>query len=79
MQSLGPVLADAFDQPPQQGADFLARWRLAGAQNHGHRASGRGVIDVDRQKAALVVMGVPFRHFLAAMHNIERVVEIQEN
>ncbi len=69
---LGPVPPDAFDQATQPSADFLARWRLAGAQDHGHRAAGRGVIDVDRQKAALAVMGVPFRQFLAAVHNIKR-------
>ena len=36
------------------------------------RAARRCLIDVDRQKAALVVMGVPFRTSLMAVHHFER-------
>ena len=79
MRVFGPMPADAADQAAQPAADFLARWRLAGAQDHRHRAAGGGVVDVDRQKAALVVMSVPFRQFLAAMHNIERIVDVQNH
>ena len=34
---------------------------------------------MDRQEAALIVMGVPFRHFLMAVHNVERVVDVQNH
>src|SRR5512135_3430272 len=57
---VGPMPADAADEAAQPAADFLARWRFAGAQDHRHRAAGCGVVNMDRQKAALVVMGVPF-------------------
>ena len=79
MRVLGQCRRMRLDQAAQPAADFLARWRLAGAQDHGHRAAGRGVVNVDRQKAALVVMGVPFRQFLAAMHDIERIVDVQNH
>src|SRR6266849_964114 len=36
-------------------AHLLARGRLAGAQDDRDRAGGRAVVDVDRQKAALIV------------------------
>src|SRR5512136_1469618 len=58
---LGPMAADALDDMLQDGADFLARRRLAFAQDHRHRLAGRPFIDVDRQETALVIMGVEQR------------------
>lgn len=75
----GPMPPNAFDQAPQPAANFHARRRFAGPQDHGDRASCRGVVNVDRQKAALVVMGVPFRHLLMAVRDIERVVDVQND
>ena len=69
---LGPMAADALDDVLQDGADFLARRRLAFAQDHRHRLAGRPFIDVDRQETALVIMGVEQRELLLAVHRIER-------
>ena len=76
---VGPVPADASDQAAQKLADLLARWRLARTQDHDHRPSRCRIVDVDRQKAALIVMGVPFRQLLVAVHDIDRVVDIQDH
>ncbi|ESX81752.1 hypothetical protein X756_31525 [Mesorhizobium sp. LSHC412B00] len=65
-----PAGADAPDKPAQMAADLLARRGLARTQDHGDRTSGRGVIDVDRQEAALVVMGVEERELLMALNDI---------
>jgi hypothetical protein len=60
-------------------ADLLARRGLARTQDHGDRMSGRGVIDVDRQEAALVVMGVEERELLMAVNDINRVVDVERH
>ncbi|BCH20054.1 hypothetical protein MesoLjLa_69050 (plasmid) [Mesorhizobium sp. L-2-11] len=59
-------------------ADLLARRGLARTQDHGDRTSGRGVIDVDRQEAALVVMGVEERELLMAVNDIHRHRQLNE-
>ena len=40
-------------QAPDVAGSLRARRRLAGAQQHGHRSAGGGIVDMDRQKAAL--------------------------
>ena len=49
------------------------------AQDHRHRAPRRGVVDVDGQEAALVVMGVEQGKLLVPMHHVERVVDVQRH
>src|SRR5438552_2989540 len=66
---LWPVMPEATDQPAQVTADLGARGRLAGAQQHGDRPARRRVIDVDREEAALVVIGVEQRELLMAMND----------
>ncbi len=56
-------------------AHLLARGRLAGAQDDRDRAGGRAVVDVDRQKAALIVMRIEERKLLVAVDDIHRVVD----
>jgi hypothetical protein len=34
---------------------------------------------MDRQEAALIIVGVPLRQLLMAVHNIHRVVDVQDN
>ena len=69
----GPVPADAPDQATEQLANLHARWRLAGTQNHRNRSTRRRIIDMDRQEAALIIIvGVPLRQLLVAVHNIDR-------
>lgn len=57
-----------------------ARWCLAGARQHGHRAIGRGLVDMDRQEVAAVVMPVPLeRKLLIAVHDIAGIFDIQRH
>ena len=74
-----PMPPDALDQAAQPSADFRARWRFARTQDHGDRASSRGVVTVDGQKAALIVMSIPFRHLLTAMRDVGRIVDVQNH
>ena len=50
---------------------------LPGTQDDRDRPALLGVIDMDRQKAALVVVGVEQRELLMAVHNIVGVVDIE--
>ena len=56
---------------------FLAIWRFARTQNGQHAMAGVGIIDVDRQKAAFIVMRIEQRQLLMAMHDIGGVVDIE--
>ena len=60
-------------------AHFDARRGLAGAQHHCDGTRALGVIDMDRQKAAFVVMGVEERELLMPVHNIAGVVDIEND
>ena len=53
-----PVAADAAHQATHMTADFVSRWDLAGPQQSRNRTRRRGLVDVDRQKAAFVVICV---------------------
>jgi len=75
----GPALSNAPDDSAQMGANFHARWRLAGPQDDSHRTAVFGVVNMDRQEAALIVMGVEQRQLLMAVHNIASVVDVQNN
>ena len=79
MRVAGQCLPYAADQPAQVTADLDARGRLAGAQQHGDRTACRGVVDVDRQEAALVVMGVEQRELLMAVNDIHRIVDVERH
>ena len=59
-----PALTDMAHEPAQMSAHFDARRGLAGAQHDRDGTRALGVIDMDRQKAALVVMGVEERELL---------------
>src|SRR4029079_12261917 len=58
---LWPMAADAANQPTQVTTDLGARGRLARAKQHRDRPARRRVVDMDRQEAALVVMGIEQR------------------
>ncbi len=55
---------------------FLA---FAGAQKHRHQQAGGGVMDVDWQKAAPIVTGIPSGQLLVTVHNIGRIADIQNH
>ena len=73
-----PMAMDAPGQMFDYGAHLFALGRLAFAQDHRHRFAALNMIDVDRQKAAAIVMGVPERQLLAAMHFIDGVVDVED-
>ena len=56
-----PMAADRPDETADMATDLDAGGRLAGPQDHGYRTTGGGIVDVDRQKAALVEVGVEER------------------
>src|SRR6202163_4783348 len=74
-----PVLPYAADEPAQMATYLDARGGLAGAQQHGNRPAGRRVVDMDRQEAALIVMGVEQRKLLVAMDDIHRIVDVERH
>ena len=78
---LGPMPADAFDDMLEDRADLFAGRRLALAQDHRHRFAAYRIIliDVDRQKAALVVMGVEQRELLVAVHRVAGIVDVERD
>ena len=55
-----------------------AGWRLARPQHHGDRPRG-GVVDMDRQEAALVVVRIEQRQLLVAVHHIDGVVDVERD
>ena len=74
-----PVAADRPDEPTQMAPHLATRGRLARAQDHRDGTAGGGVVDVDRQKAALSVMSVEQRQLLLAVHHITGVVDVESN
>ena len=74
---LRPVFADAADEAAEMATHLLARGRLAGAQDDRDRPAGRRVVDVDRQKAALIVMRIEERKLLVAVDDIEGALSRQ--
>jgi hypothetical protein len=71
-----PVRADGAQQPAQDGHDLLAAWPFGGTQ-HGGDETARAVEHDDRLKAVFIVMRVEQTQLLAAMHRVERVVDIE--
>ena len=53
-----PARPDPPHKPSVESPHFDARGRLARPQHDGDRTAGGAVVDVDRQKAALVIVGV---------------------
>ena len=61
------------------GAHLDAARRLAGTQDDGDRSAALGVVDVDRQEAAFVVVGVEERELLISVHHVDRVVDVERD
>jgi hypothetical protein len=74
-----PMAADAAHQASNMAAHFLPGRRLARAQQDRHRACSRGVVDMDRQEAALVVERIEQRELLMPVHDVDGVVDVQRN
>ena len=58
-------------------AHLDARGRLGRAKDDGDRTAPVGIVDVDRQKAALVVMGVKQRKLLVAVDDVAGIVDVE--
>ena len=74
-----PAGADGLDDVAQDQRDLGAAGRLAGAQDHRDRLAGGGLVDVDRQEAAAVVVGVEQGQLLAAVDPILGVVDVEHD
>ena len=74
-----PVGADGLDDVAQDEGDLGAARRLAGAQDHGDRLAGARLVDVHRQKAATVVVGMEQGKLLATVDPIFGVVEVEHD
>ena len=64
-------------EPAQMGAHLDTRRGLAGAQHDRDGTRALGVVDMDRQEAALVIMGVEERELLMPVYDIAAVVDIE--
>jgi hypothetical protein len=71
------MAADRPNETADMASDLDPGGRLAGPQDDGHRTTGGGVVDVDRQKAALVEVGIEERQLLMAMHDVDCVVDVE--
>src|SRR4051794_14266713 len=67
------------DEAADMAAHLLAGGRLAGAEHDRHRPAGRGVVDVDRQEAVGIVVGVEQRQLLAAVDLVAGVVNVERD
>jgi hypothetical protein len=76
---VGPMPADASNQAAEKLAHLFARRRFARTQDHRHRPARCRIVDMNWQKAALIIMGVPLRQPLVAVHNVDRVVDVQHH
>ena len=61
------------------GAHLDARRRLAGTQDHGDRTALLRVVDMDRQKTALVIVSIEQRQLLVAMRDVAGVVDVERH
>ncbi len=75
----GPMPADAADEPAQMAPHLLTRRGLAGTQQHRYRPRHCRVIDMDRQKTALVVVGIEERQLLVAVNDIKGVIDVERH
>jgi hypothetical protein len=73
------MLADAAYQATQMIADFSTRRWRARAQQQRDWPGCRGVINMDRQEAALIIVRIEQRHLLMPMHDIQCVVDVQRH
>src|SRR5690242_15810991 len=75
----GPMPADAADEPAQMAAHLLTGRRFARTQQYRYRPRHCRVIDMDRQKTALVVVGIEERQLLVAVNNVKGVIDVERH
>ena len=74
-----PASADAADDMAQHQRDLGPVRRLAGAQDDSDGLAGRRLVNVDRQKAAAVVVRIEERELLAAVNPVLGVIDIEQD
>ena len=79
MSTAGQRAADGPHDMAQHERHLGTVRRLAGAQDHRDRLAGGGLVDVDRQEAAAVVVGMEQRQLLAAVDAILGVVDVEHD
>ena len=63
----------------RRASDLDPARRLARTQDDGDRTRALGIVDVDRQEAPLIVIGVEQGQLLAAMNDVAAVVDIEDD
>ena len=76
---VGPAPSNVPDQAAQMRTNLNTARRFAGAQDNRNRPAALGVVDVDRQKAVLVVVGIEQRELLTAMNHVDGVVDVERH
>ena len=76
---LWPAGPDTADEAPDVGPHLHAGRRLARAQYHGDGTAALGIVDVDGQEAAFVIMGVEQRQLLMAVDDVAGIVDVQRH
>lgn len=71
-----PAAADMPHEAARMSANLDAAWRFAGSQDHGDRAALLRIVDMNRQKAALVIVRVEKRQLLMAMRHVAGVAGV---
>jgi hypothetical protein len=74
-----PAGANAANDMAQHQRHLDPVRRLAGTQDDGDRLAGYRLVDVDRQKAAAVVVRIEERELLAVVNPVLGVVDIQQD
>ena len=74
----GPASADRAQQPAQEGLDLGAAWPFGGTE-HGRDEAALAVEHDNWLKAVFVVMRVEQPQLRAAVHRVERVVDIERD
>ena len=64
---------------PEDEGDLGTVGGLAGAKDHRHRLAGRCLVDVDREEAVAVVVGIEQGQLLAAVHPIKGVIDVEQD
>ena len=73
------MAADGAHDVAQHQCHLGATWGLARAQDHRDRLASSGLVDMDRQEAAAVVVGMEQGQLLAAVNAILGVVDVEHD
>src|SRR5438874_11501593 len=74
-----PAGADATDYVAQHQCHLGPVGRLARAQDNRHWLTGRRLVNVDRQQAAAVVMGIEQCQLLSAVNPVLGIVNVEQD